>query len=51
LSIISIKIRKHIRDEVADADFNQQERIGLEHQLNHFVDEVSNSGDLKILQP
>jgi hypothetical protein len=29
------------------ADFNQQERIGLEHQLNHFVAEVSNSGDLK----
>jgi hypothetical protein len=24
------------------ADFNQQERIGLEHQLNHFVAEVSN---------
>jgi hypothetical protein len=29
------------------ADFNQNERIGLEHQLSHFVVEVSNSGDLK----
>jgi hypothetical protein len=29
------------------ADFNQNERIGLEHQLSHFVVEVSNSEDLK----
>jgi hypothetical protein len=29
------------------ADFNQQERIGLEHQLNHFVTEFYNIGDLK----
>jgi hypothetical protein len=28
-------------------DFIQQERIGLEYQLNHFVAEVSNSKDLK----
>jgi hypothetical protein len=29
------------------ADFNQQERIGLEYQLNYFVVEVSTSDDLK----
>jgi hypothetical protein len=29
------------------AYFNQTERIGLEHQLSHFVVEVSNSEDLK----
>jgi hypothetical protein len=29
------------------ADFNQQERIGLEYQLNHFVVEASRSDDLK----
>jgi hypothetical protein len=29
------------------ADFNQQERIGLEYQLNHFDVEVSTSDDLK----
>jgi hypothetical protein len=29
------------------ADFNQNERIGLEHQLSHFVIDVSNRGDLK----
>jgi hypothetical protein len=28
-------------------DFNQQERIGLEYQLNHFVVEASTSDDLK----
>jgi hypothetical protein len=28
-------------------DFNQQQRIGLEYQLNHFVVEVARSDDLK----
>jgi hypothetical protein len=33
------------------ADFNQNERIGLEHQLSHFVVEVSNSEDRALPMP